>query len=114
MCDTTTHCKDSGNLEPASSLLSTLTIARVRAKGHAKQPHTPLEHPAGQHQHQHPYGLPHSWGSGKHSLKHRHLLAGWGGSRETRTKAKLRETLGRLGAPRQRSSLAGCAGKAGG
>lgn len=60
------------------------------------------------------YGPLLSWGSGEHSTKHRHRLAGWGGSREARTKAKLGETLGRLGTPRRRGSLAGCAGNEGG
>ena len=111
---TTPRCKDTGTLEPASSLLSTLTIAGVRAKVHAKQLHTPLEHSAGQCQRRCPYGPPHSQGSGKHSIKHRNRLAGWGGRRGARTQAKLRETLSRLGTPRQRGSVAGCAGNAGG
>lgn len=111
---TTPHCKDTGTLEPASSLLSTLTIAGVRAKAHAKA----AAHTSGALSRAVPtpvsYGPPHSQGSGKHSIKHRNRLAGWGGSRGARTKARLRETLSRLGTPRQRGSLAGCAGNAGG
>lgn len=66
---TSTHCKDTGTLEPASSLLSTLTIAGGRAKAHAKQLHAPLEHSAGQSQLRHLYSLLHSPGSGTHSTK---------------------------------------------
>lgn len=111
---TSTHCKDTGTLEPASSPLYTLTIARVKAKAHAKQLHTLLEHSAGQSQCQRLYSPLRSPSSGTHRTKRKHRLAGQGGSVGARMKARLREILGKSGTPRQRGSLAGYAGNAGG